>query len=587
MISFSLLLFCLQVNIPQIFAFQPSSTDASSPASKNAPHIFNAIHSSLRQWGSSLNHNGMSFFVAHMPEGTELYHGRGSKEPVVGLEWLAFEPEHALNFAWNMSRPRQGRPPKDDTPRPEKPGHAYDQFQEYASEQLSTKWLIRSNASLMIEFLSSGTSSDPYAPAEEWRSFHDEAAQQPLEDKKPPSPPSRPPFERKPGYLHTYRARRDLTLLYIDGTSAGKSDKGTMDSQDEVLQIHNDNDGHPGDSPMMGEFGRAHYLCENLARDRWDGKVDGYIRMEHGFEIIMCDFEKSLRETGSLKGDAGEDRGTRGRNDIQTLGFWKAITARYNGLGGQGVGGGRAVLNFESMITGYEYVDAKELLDGKEGDEDRMPRLKNLPTKAKEDMFSAIDSFMGHYSNPSASRHINWQAVADLIVTRYSDRLYSLAYSSDFSNKDELDQDVQLLLRPFIDFESRNKSAEIERCATHFLPVTYPSSLAASSIRTTSYAVCETLMTALDVPTSSASAFEKSRKLFQDLVEYLQWTSWKECRGCAYDEVCMTAIWPFGTKEDHLRPSCKNGTEINNNNHGYWGGFGPPGRRRNDTDGRP
>ena len=36
---------------------------------KNAHHIFNAIYSSLRTWGSAMNHNGMSFFPATMPAG--------------------------------------------------------------------------------------------------------------------------------------------------------------------------------------------------------------------------------------------------------------------------------------------------------------------------------------------------------------------------------------------------------------------------------------------------------------------------------------------------------------------------------------
>src|SRR3989337_57534 len=68
-------------------------------AHDNAPQIFNALHSSLRQWGSSLQHNGMSFFPASIPEHTLLYHGTGSPTPPEGMEWLAFEIEHAQMFA--------------------------------------------------------------------------------------------------------------------------------------------------------------------------------------------------------------------------------------------------------------------------------------------------------------------------------------------------------------------------------------------------------------------------------------------------------------------------------------------------------
>ncbi|KAJ9620130.1 hypothetical protein H2203_007895 [Taxawa tesnikishii (nom. ined.)] len=93
----------------------PRGNESSSPApatpSSNPNHIFNAIHSSMRQWGSSLNHNGMSAFLATVPEGVQLYHGTSNSEPVEGMEWLAFEPEHALLFA----RPR-GPPPGREPP---------------------------------------------------------------------------------------------------------------------------------------------------------------------------------------------------------------------------------------------------------------------------------------------------------------------------------------------------------------------------------------------------------------------------------------------------------------------------------------
>lgn len=76
-----------------------------SPHVHNANHIFNAIHSSMRQWGSSLNHNGMSFFLATVPAGTPLYHGTSSEDFVKGIEWLAFEAEHASIFAWPERAP--------------------------------------------------------------------------------------------------------------------------------------------------------------------------------------------------------------------------------------------------------------------------------------------------------------------------------------------------------------------------------------------------------------------------------------------------------------------------------------------------
>lgn len=69
------------------------------PEIQYANHIFNEIVSSARQFGSSLNHNGMAFFIAKVPADLEFYHGSGSRSQINGLDWLAFEPEHALVFA--------------------------------------------------------------------------------------------------------------------------------------------------------------------------------------------------------------------------------------------------------------------------------------------------------------------------------------------------------------------------------------------------------------------------------------------------------------------------------------------------------
>lgn len=67
--------------------------------SNNANRIFNAIHSSIRQWGSSIKHNGMSFFLASVPQGTVLYHGTSSLDALVNIGWVVFDPEHASVFA--------------------------------------------------------------------------------------------------------------------------------------------------------------------------------------------------------------------------------------------------------------------------------------------------------------------------------------------------------------------------------------------------------------------------------------------------------------------------------------------------------
>ena len=217
----------------------------------NAPQIFNSIHSSLRQWGSSLNHNGMSIFVAHIPQGTELYHGRGDNKTVVGLEWLGFEPEHALNFAWDV-----GRAPAHPRPGAEDPREDND------NQGPSTKWLLQSDPDLLFA-----------GPLERGNRFQ-ARSQHPLVDDNPSHQLHRPRLILKPGYLHTFTAAHPLTLLYLDGQSAAKSGKGTLDSQDEILRIHD-----PNGQRNRIEYFRSQYLCRDLAGERWGNRIHGFIRM--------------------------------------------------------------------------------------------------------------------------------------------------------------------------------------------------------------------------------------------------------------------------------------------------------------------
>jgi len=86
--------------------------------------------------------------------------------------------------------------------------------------------------------------------------------------------------------LHTYRAARPLNLLHIDGMSVGML-YGVLDTQDYILL----NWSSTRDPSYGGEFTRAQDLCR-LAEDwAWPGgRIDGFIRMEAGYEIIYYDF---------------------------------------------------------------------------------------------------------------------------------------------------------------------------------------------------------------------------------------------------------------------------------------------------------
>ncbi|KAL1845487.1 hypothetical protein Plec18170_009744 [Paecilomyces lecythidis] len=510
---------CLASAIPLTGAEQDEGA-----ALPNANHIFNAIHSSMRQWGSSLNHNGMSFFLATVPKGTQFYHGTSSSEPVNGTEWLAFEPEHALGFA----RPRGRGPPGRGGPRGPPPDR-----------------------------------DAPQRPLEIMRGDNDTP---------------------KAGYLHTYATAKDLRLLYIDGMSAGKSSIGTLDSQDRIL--YNDSvdfsgrEGQPDRGPggPPGERDRAIQGC-NMAKEVWNGRIDGILRMEAGFEIILCNFERDLevvritqakgfeeRAHGKSRPKPGRPHGPGMKAKAHGMGHnnWiKAIAARY-----QNIGGHRVIVDYDHFVTAYSY--ALNLFPGGAS----LPRLKHLPVEDLEPLRQDLTEMIMKYEPPRHS--FDWQSIADMIVTRYSDELQILA-AGNFTTIESLREELENILAPFIDYSEHNAGDAItERCAGQFIPHGAPNdTLASQAVQTVSHKICSTLTTSmLDTTLDLKTAINS----FQDLINYLSWSTWKECRGCAYDELCVIPMWPMGTVEDYEHPRCKDpDAEPGPQGKSYWGGhFGHP-----------
>ncbi|KAL1967127.1 hypothetical protein VTN77DRAFT_3418 [Rasamsonia byssochlamydoides] len=456
---------------------------------RNANHIFNAIHSSMRQWGGSWNHNGMSFFLATVPAGTQFYHGTYTPDPVNGTEWLAFEPEHALAFA--RPRPR-GHPPGKDPQggprqREQKPLHINENSQE----------------------------------------GDDEA-----------------------GFLHTYITAKDLHLLYLDGLSAGKTDMGTLDSQDRILL--RDNITGPG----FQEYERAKLACQ-IARDDWHGRIDGILRMESGFEIILCDFKRDLRvvRISRVKGRDRERRGAPG--GVEGFSTYKAIAARFNGIGG-----GRVRVNYDHFVTAYAY----DQLDLFQGGTNKMPRLVNFSYDDLEPIRRDLDRLVLEHDadEPPA---FNWQSIADMIIERYSNELKYLVSEKLPSTIEALHAEIETLLSPFIDYRLRNATAEAERCATQFIPANAPKdTLAARVVYDVAYTICATLRSALEEADHQTAVTSIER-----LIEYLSWTTWKECpEKCDYSEVCFIPIWPSGTVEDREHPRCRD--RPSSGGERYWRG---------------
>ncbi|KAK4231867.1 hypothetical protein QBC38DRAFT_464785 [Podospora fimiseda] len=478
------------------------STEA---AKQNAFQIFNAIHSAMRQWGSSLNHNGLSAFLVTVPADTILHHGTSHPEPPTGPEWLAFDIEHAEQFA----RSRMGPPPPIDA------------NQNPPMQQL-------------------------------WH----------LAQRQPPVDQT---LEKKHGYLHIYTTMKPLRLLYLDGMSAGNTNMGTLDTQDFLLR----GDRHV---PIWEEYERAKSLCDILT----PLGLDGVIRMEFGFEIINCQFSWSMR---LLKAYQRPDNPDTPSNAV-LLENVRAISQRYHGIGA-----GRAVVDFSSMVSAMFYPVN---LTNPDPTRSHLPRL----TSVTDDQLRAIktrilDVVRDRVDGRKAS--IDWQGVTDMIIARYADRLWSMTEKVD--SLEVLKHIVSGLLNTHIDYalddHDRYDRAR-DTCAAHYLqqartrylqfpdPWTDEDLFIASAISSVTGSICDALFEVRKLIVEDTNANEKSlasaKKIIKSLNEKLRWSRWKECTTCSFDEVCFVPMWPFGDKDSYERPNCRNVATVKDGwmDNQYW-----------------
>lgn len=475
----------------------------------DARHIFNTIHSSMRQFGSSLNHNGMSVFLASVPADTQFYHGNGRSEPVYGMEWLAFEPEHASMFAWSF-RGHPGNPPR----------HPPQQILKEEGQGHSN----------LLHYL--------------------------MEGRMP---------EREPGWLHTYRTKHELRLLYLDGMSAGKTSNGTLDTQDYLLLLGN------GPSRTFNDWERGSFLC-NAAKKDWQNAIHGFLRMEAGFEIILCDFEKHLDQV--LVTRTLDNR----KVDVESydvwFDYWRAIADRWHGIGGN-----RVKIYYEEFVTAFGRG-----LDLFKQDSSK-PRLEDLAQKDWETLRADVNQLVAKsdymFDSQRLDPWVDWQRIADMIVTRYASRLEYLLSEKFDGSSEALHGELELTLAPFINYDKRDLSSEVDRCTHHFLPRVHQESLASEVVEQISHDVCTGLFSALQASAPDTDQLRTATDPFEtlkDLKSHLQWTVWKDCGQCGSEELCVVPVWPYGSLQDHEHPSCHNAT-VAFSQRGYWGGrMGPPPR---------
>lgn len=547
-----------------------------SAAQHNAFALFNSIHSAMRQWGSSVHHNGMSFFLARAPEGSVFYHGGHTATRPTSFEWLAFEVEHAANFAHSW----EGRP------RPN-PSKTNTESSTVINLDVMLFWHRFSRFQLLRETPETPNLVDLSEPAQQRLSSRSqERGDSEGNGTMPGGPPDPGGIFR--GYFQTYRANRPLNLLYIDGEGAAKCTLGSMDSQDLILLGWNYTEDTTR-KQMMNEFRRARELC--AVADEWafavGGKIDGFIRMEAGFEIIYCDFsptgglDLTTVQASPFKNESLVDEGPMSLpfSSVHDFEWLRACAARF-----QGHPAGRLDVDWSSMVTAFSYPVNLSNPDVARQD---LPRLLNATEEGRNKIRSRLRDVVTERGGGQASNRpiVNWQGTIDRIVTRYSKRLELLSGQNLTAN--ELLTVMSTLLDPFTDYLDHSSMAErsaTRRCAQHYLQSlslyskewTPEDHAIFAAVETVSSTICSSLFTSRRLlinsmsMTDSESVVEQARKVVRELSNELRWSTWKECGSCATNEICSIPMFPVGTTEDYFHPTCKKITQMD---AGYFGPF--------------
>ncbi|KJR84198.1 uncharacterized protein SPSK_08889 [Sporothrix schenckii 1099-18] len=580
----------------------PPLTPSDEAIQRRAFSIFNAVHSATRQWGSSLNHNGMSIFLATVPGGQLLYHGGDEPERAKGVtgegfDWLAFELEHAQMFA----RCREGIPPPFLDPRDR--GGPLPQDRKWNAAE------AHYNRRSRHRILAHENSQKPIGD----NGGYDDDGDGDDDTSEKPEAPHPPDFMRSyRGHFHTYRANRPLNLLYIDGMSAGNSDYGNIDTQDMMLlgwpddhaqfmaagnTTRRDRDkGRSGwnDTNWGGELDRARDLCSMAKKWAWNDKgdrIDGFVRTEAGFEIIYCD----LSDAGGL--DLVSIQPSPFRNETGGLlafvsaEFLRGVSLRYHGFPA-----GRIHVDWSSMVSAFFY-DVN--LTNPDASRPELPRLSQVTSSERRGMRARVREVVAARGPLSAHERqtIDWQGIVDVIVTRFSQRLNQLARGTTEPISETVSQMLPTLLYAYINFTNPEEPHErqLDRCTQHYLlgalakqeTWTREDRSIYLALETVTRTICRAffdIRSILYIPTATVQAEASGddittpenlkevhvRSIVNDLIGKLQWTTWRECDPCQHpDEVCLVAMFPWGNEEDHFHPRCSTLENIETRS-GYW-----------------
>ncbi|KAG9314922.1 hypothetical protein JVU11DRAFT_4030 [Chiua virens] len=366
---------------------------------------------------------------------------------------------------------------------------------------------------------------------------------------------------------------RPLKVVYFDGSSAVKLPYGSLDTQDLIAWGKSDSD-NPFD-----DWTRIVDLCE------W-GKnfsVDGFVRMEMDFEIMLCDFTSGVSEVSFsylARQSGGQRKLLESLFEVMNSGSW------HNHLPGET----RIQLDLTALVSFYDTQLVSSLVPIRAGQERWDHRVANISSEDLSAVKSRLEKLLAGPPDPSSG--IDWQTLVQVIVDRYAQRLELIHYllntsvtdpstMVDLANKTQTQ--LRIILTPHLLFsatptdpsngEDLDWTAPIYKiCATTHTrlmdlemgSMTNSEKLLLQAVRGTTREICRvvTKMWAAGVhagidpllnPRDSIDIVEITQvwnswgRDLDRLMAWLDWNVWVKCSPeCNPDEMCYLPTWPVG-----------------------------------------
>ncbi|KAG1890922.1 hypothetical protein F4604DRAFT_1949264 [Suillus subluteus] len=381
----------------------------------------------------------------------------------------------------------------------------------------------------------------------------------------------------------TLKVTRPMKVLYFDGSSAVKIPEGTMDTQDLVAW-----------SKMKPEWvdneeQRIMDLC------KWGEKygVNGFVRMDGNFEVMICDFTSHMEVVSFLNLEStrlGYDSPTDLPEDLNNVhhvfeimhsASWREMYP----------GETRIMLDFSGLVSFYDTALVPSLVPRCVGLERWDQRVEGI---SSEDIGRVQDRLAQALARPPVTTSgIDWKTVLRVVVDRYSSRLEMMQYlvnmtlddRSMFGHAQQVQRRLRTVLLPYTVFAALPPNTPVtanatnswaapvfRECATSHMAsiVAHGTTLMPSehlllqAVRETTREICRVvtkmwasgMMTGVDplYPPEQRPEVDHIRTLMGEwkedvsqLMSWLDWSVWVKCRpACGFEEMCYLPTWPIG-----------------------------------------